>query len=424
MKDILKKTALAIIGILLGLAIIELSLRAAGAIIYLQQRLPKYLDNRDNYVIVAIGESTTADAFNGEGSWPEELQKELDMLHTNTTYVVINEGVPGTNTNFILLRLEEVLKKHEPDMVISMMGINDFPTEYSFERSNLRIQRFISWARWNLGARRNNCREEYPDSLKEKVDLAFSYADEWKFYELEMLLKDIESANNCNTFITIGNIYLNLAAADGSREKKIGYFKKAASFFQLFADDHPDSAAAAYNLAGTYIQLYDATKEKSYLTQAYKIITETKNTIALPPHETYPVSLSLLIKMNDSDNEIERFYNTYEWQYNLIKRDKPITETQYNLIWKELNKKGISYIAMQYPLEDPGIIAGYFKDGTRPIIIGNKENFEQSLLDHDYEELFVDRFAGNFGHTTRMGNKLIAKNLAETVRNLSSKPGK
>jgi hypothetical protein len=421
MNDILKKIALMIIGILLGLVIIELSLRTAGTVLYHYQRTPKEKNSADTFVIVALGESTTADAFNGEGSWPEELQKELDMLQDNITYVVINEGVPGTNTNFILLRLEETLKKHDPDMVISMMGINDFPTYYSFAESKSRLLKLLAWARWNLDTQKNNCREEYPDYLKEKVDLAFAYADEWKFDEIDDLLKEIESADNCNSFLTIGNIYLNLAAAETRREKKAFYYKEAARFFRFFADDNPDSAAAAYTLAGAYIQVYDATKEKSYLIDAYSSVLKAENTLSVPPYEIYPVSLTLLLKMNKSETEIEKFYSTQKWQYTLIKEDISVTGTHYKKIWKELKKKDILYIAMQYPLSDPKIISEYFKNDSSPTIVNNKENFERYLLDHEYEEIFVDRFAGDFGHTTRIGNRLIAKNLVETVRNMSSK---
>ena len=38
---------------------------------------------------------------------------------------VINKGIPGINSNFILSKLEENLKECKPDMVVSMIGIND-----------------------------------------------------------------------------------------------------------------------------------------------------------------------------------------------------------------------------------------------------------------------------------------------------------
>ena len=51
--------------------------------------------------------------------------------------------------------------------------------------------------------------------------------------------------------------------------------------------------------------------------------------------------------------------------------------------------------------------------------IGNKEIIERALRKHKYEEIFTDRFAqpmgGNFGHATRFGNQLIAKNAADHI---------
>ena len=54
----------------------------------------------------------------------------------------------------------------------------------------------------------------------------------------------------------------------------------------------------------------------------------------------------------------------------------------------------------------------------RLIFISNEENFKQVLRNHEIEYVFVDRFAGDFGHCTEEGKILIAKNVAETILKL------
>ena len=49
------------------------------------------------------------------------------------------------------------------------------------------------------------------------------------------------------------------------------------------------------------------------------------------------------------------------------------------------------------------------------IFVENKKNFEEALETAEYSRYFFDNFGGDFGHGTRLGNELIARNLAGVI---------
>jgi len=92
-------------------------------------------------------------------------------------------------------------------------------------------------------------------------------------------------------------------------------------------------------------------------------------------------------------------------------------------IIKRTNKfnDNILFIAMQYPILSIEQLKNDLKNSpyyNKLIFISNEENFKQALKTHKTEEIFTDRFAGDFGHCTELGNTLIAENVAETILKL------
>jgi len=57
--------------------------------------------------------------------WPGPLEEILNQKDTGIRFSVIDKGIAGTNTSAIVSGLEDNLDKYNPDMVITMMGIND-----------------------------------------------------------------------------------------------------------------------------------------------------------------------------------------------------------------------------------------------------------------------------------------------------------
>ena len=76
--------------------------------------------------ILAIGESTTALGPPGINSWPKELEK---LLNTDSEFAphitVFNEGIPSVDSLYFAEQLPFFIHKYQPDLIISMLGINN-----------------------------------------------------------------------------------------------------------------------------------------------------------------------------------------------------------------------------------------------------------------------------------------------------------
>jgi tetratricopeptide (TPR) repeat protein len=117
----MQKIFLIFLGILLSLVLLELGLRSGGFIISSIQEFRNRISiqKRGAFRILCLGESTTA------GQYPFILEEILNQHNLGIKFSVIDRGIPGTNTSVILSQLESNLNKYKPDMVITMMGIND-----------------------------------------------------------------------------------------------------------------------------------------------------------------------------------------------------------------------------------------------------------------------------------------------------------
>lgn len=106
----------------------------------------------------------------------------------------------------------------------------------------------------------------------------------------------------------------------------------------------------------------------------------------------------------------------------------PETADNYRKIASLILKRGIRLICMQYPLRDIRPLKDIFPGREEIVFVENRKDFAEALRGGEYNEYFSDSFAGNFGHCTPKGNRLIAEHLAdiilsETERGLEKKGG-
>ena len=93
----------------------------------------------------------------------------------------------------------------------------------------------------------------------------------------------------------------------------------------------------------------------------------------------------------------------------------PFTIRNYHDIVDMVQARGIAVIAMQYPLRSIAPLRDILRARPGVIFVENKKNFEAALQRSEYETIFSDNFAGDFGHCTRRGNRLIAENAAAAI---------
>ncbi len=125
-----EKIVLIIFGLVVGVVILEIGLRCGGWLFLSLQQYKNSVISKEQgaYRILCLGESTTARSIEldeSESSYPSQLQEILNKSHPGKRFVVINAGVPGITTAGIIRQLPDNLGTYSPDMVITMMGIND-----------------------------------------------------------------------------------------------------------------------------------------------------------------------------------------------------------------------------------------------------------------------------------------------------------
>lgn len=120
-----KKALLVFFGSLLSVFILEAGLRIGGFILLSLQEYRNIVSIRQKgtYRIMCLGESTTA--LGGANSYPSQLEEILNKKNIGIQFSVVNKGIAAGDSDVLLLQLEDNLERYKPNMVISMMGIND-----------------------------------------------------------------------------------------------------------------------------------------------------------------------------------------------------------------------------------------------------------------------------------------------------------
>lgn len=123
------KIALIAAGVLLFCVFLESGMRLGGFVLLSMQdyRNKLALKNKSVYRIMCLGESTT------QGQYTPFLEETLNQRNTGIRFSVIDKGLNGTRTAVILSEFEANLDRYRPDMVITMMGINDGGAHMPYE---------------------------------------------------------------------------------------------------------------------------------------------------------------------------------------------------------------------------------------------------------------------------------------------------
>jgi len=180
-----QKIAFVLCGVFLSLLIIEIFLRFGGWIFLSiqEQRNKASLKRGGEYTILCIGESTTA--LGGIYSYPSQLEKILNNS-SEVKFSVINKGTPSTNSGKIVAELTNHIENYNPDMVISMMGINDrggsilngqFSNSYSYNILKQAQQLFQSMRIIKLAVLlRSHIQQKFKDIV---INQEMVKADQW-----------------------------------------------------------------------------------------------------------------------------------------------------------------------------------------------------------------------------------------------------
>lgn len=393
-----KKASLVILGLLVTVVLIEVFLRIGGftysAIQEYSNRI--FLKKNETYRILCLGESTTA------RQWPKPLEEILNKQNTEISFSVIDKGVIGTNSGIIVSQLRGYIKKYQPDMVISMMGINDEEINKFIDKPNsLYIYEFLSDIRtvklFNLI--KLHLKEFRKDYLEHKQitdyginnygSLCFKkakkYFSEKQYKKAEdMYIKAVKNyPQNDRHLIGLYKFYRNQERYDDA----LATLMKVRKF--------------GLNKSLLYRCIGDIYSCKDLLEEAEKMY---KKAIILNNNDTNISQLLYLYQIKQHQKIITA--NNYRFF---------ITNQLYRKMRRILVENKIKFICVQYPMRDISTIKKIFKNNNDVNFVDNESSFKNAVEKEGYDTYFVDKFAGDFGHCTKKGNKLLAENIAKII---------
>ncbi|MEM7306248.1 MAG: SGNH/GDSL hydrolase family protein [Planctomycetota bacterium] len=114
---------------LLGLLLLEGSLRIAGHVYLERGARVGAQDGAAAFRIVCVGDSNTYGLWEDAAeAYPARLGELLASRGADGPYRVLNLGVPGLSSSMVAARFGETLEQHRPDLVLALVGVNDLWT--------------------------------------------------------------------------------------------------------------------------------------------------------------------------------------------------------------------------------------------------------------------------------------------------------
>lgn len=366
------------IGMLLALVVAEFSLRLFGAAYLLVNRRGGESAAR-GYTILVLGESTTA-----LSRWPELLGKHLQTRLPGRSWSVINEGIPGTTTSHIVLRLPGLLDRYRPDMVITMIGVNDrnanlVPVTSAWQNGtrmleDMRLVKAVRLLGSLLNRKPGDSRLWGKPAAADAATMARYHAaleqlEGGKPAEAEALLRELtveESPVTNAALLAIGRAY----TAQGKHREAVAAYEQVGRREGWPDSDIVQTASAYRDMGWSDGEINERLRQ-------------------LVPGISVRVDTAVPVEQHTAEN--------------------------YRTIHRILTDRGIPHAVMQYPTLPLTAVRGYFPPTTDILFIENVSNFAPVLAAGRYADVFTDTFGVTWGHTTAYGDELIASRAAETL---------
>ncbi|NUM88350.1 MAG: hypothetical protein HUU37_04015 [Bdellovibrionales bacterium] len=468
MKPHWKNFFLIFSSIMAAVLVLEGGLRVAGwAIFHLQARHEDRGRDTGEFVAIAIGESTTqgVGGADPERNYPNILEKILREKCPGKMIRVENLGVAGMNSWTIADALPAYLERFQPDLVITMIGIND-PVMPLGDRKRslsmesivplrvhgvirptpLRVVRLYGWIRASLEALFSEDVHAISTSLKitpeeilerikkgEDIDgqrfaIHFSQPLQNRSIELSVRMHEqvlaaqprhswalLEMGNLMRGRDTKRAIQLHRAALEHLRN-----FHERSWFLCMLAADYAtlgdwdsfrriEDELMATATSRTTMFLADMYLRRGRAEDTVRVI---KDYLKIDPRD--PVMLGTLGALS-SRRGTPTQSGALKPEGLPIYEDLDFTRWNYIRILDRALGSGARVLIMQYPTRSASLLKkmlhGISSEGW--YVLSHEENFKNALRKHSYEELFTDYLGGTFGHMTKLGNTVLASHVAD-----------
>ncbi|GEM_PF-666421 len=453
-KLIFKKILLIFLGLILSLVFLEVFLQSASFTVkhikdYKTYFKYKSLKTKNSVTILCIGESTTGEQY------PIQLQKILDNISPGK-FSVIDCGHPGLTLEKIAKTIDGNIIKYNPDIIIYMMGINDgfyspvktaFNGDDSFNKTKIKTYKLFLLLKMHILSviNRTHITENIlsGQKMRESNDIVLKKTDSFEQQKKTGAIPETfktkfkEELKDERTYLKLAQFYCNSV-----NNKHKGYEMAVKGLDMNFIKDKKTLYALIleYNIKhgnNKDLKLYAdmAINESVDLFKNYyayfiygfikdMISDEQKNKIlSVMTRKDQSYGLLAIESLKDGDFEQSDKYFMLAEELRLNFPNKKTNDLYKSIIHKTMtyNKK---IICMQYPVRSIIPLQKILSDEyyfDKIIFLSNEKKFKEMLKKYPYNYIFIDQFAGDFGHCTHFGNKLIAENAAKTILEITKK---
>jgi lysophospholipase L1-like esterase len=125
----LARAALILLGLVLALAVLEAGLQASSWLLRSTTERPEASWSADSVRVLCLGDSNTFGLWiERDQAYPQQLEVLWNQSMSPPTLDAVNFGYPGTSSSMLLRDLDTILDTFMPDIVVMMVGVNDFWT--------------------------------------------------------------------------------------------------------------------------------------------------------------------------------------------------------------------------------------------------------------------------------------------------------
>lgn len=194
--------------------------------------------------------------------------------------------------------------------------------------------------------------------------------------------------------------YLNLAL----RYNGEGKWEEAENMFRKVIEINPQNEGVYYDFGSLYIRRGLYGKAKDIFIKAMEVF---------PDDDRIYGALALCYRRL---GEYELAKN-YEEKANKIRFSgyNPITRDSYQKIKEVVKRRGVKLVCMQYPMRKVSLLKAIVGLSEGVVFVDNERVFKKAVEREGYEVYFNDMFAGDFGHCTSKGYRLLAENVANVL---------
>ncbi|HSV44121.1 MAG TPA: hypothetical protein VLJ10_06160 [Candidatus Bathyarchaeia archaeon] len=415
------------------LAVLEIFFRAGG---FLSEQWKNHqcriqLQHQADVRIICLGDSITAigeetvTSSGKETAYPVQLEEILNQRDPEKVYHVFNLARAGQNSSYSANNIENWIDDYQPDYVVMMLGAMD-QTEKNGRSEPLVL-------RWIKSLRVVQTLDVLKEKAASRVFPSVSEGPQQVKTEMEYIWAEVDKLSQDKKAVSQTALYVHA----------LGQFDFAEKLYRVMLGYDELKGVHAFIRTNFSDVLWKQKKYDAYVRELKDIpYYSWKGEVyeQLCPQPKFQQDILMVIGAHQAKHSDKPYYEEmfaacyqaggdrelaaiHQQKARELRRQQmnPFTERNYRKILAILaERSAIQPVLVQYPLRDleqlkelvQGVV-GY----DRFIFVDNQKAFEQALKNFSYSQLFSDRAAGDFGHGTAQGNRLIAENIADAILN-------